>query len=303
MEPVQAVAAAALTAVGGLSVAAALAQRRVSTDAADWLDAEMAATAGPITHTASGTTQILRGLWSRVSSAIAARTPSAVIDRHQQQILRAGLSASMRAEELIAVNVLGAVGAVLAGVLWIALAHPPARLGFLGLVVLTVIGVCGPRVWVTRRVAERQAAIFKDLPDSLDLMVIAMEAGLSFDAAVAAVSDHLVGPLADELLRLLTEMELGLSRREALQNLKRRTDVPELNQVVISLLQADALGMPVARVLRSQAAEMRSKRRQWAREKAGKLPVKILFPLVLFIFPPVMVIILGPAFSDIAKIF
>ena len=92
--------------------------------------------------------------------------------------------------------------------------------------------------------------MFKDLPDALDLMVIAMEAGVSFDGAIQVVAEHLDGPLGNELLRTLTEMELGLSRREALQNLKKRTEVPELNHVIISLLQADSLGMPVGRVLR-----------------------------------------------------
>ena len=107
--------------------------------------------------------------------------------------------------------------------------------------------------------------------------------------------EHFDSPLADEFSRTLKEMELGLPRREALQNLKRRTEVPELSNFVLALTQADALGMPIGRVLKTQAAEMRLKRRQWAREKAAKLPVKILFPLVLFIFPPVFVVVLGPA--------
>ena len=97
----------------------------------------------------------------------------------------------------------------------------------------------------------------------------------------------------------LKEMELGLSRREALQNLKRRTEVPELSNFVLAITQADALGMPLGRVLHTQAAEMRSRRRQWAREMAGKLPVKILFPLIVFIFPAILVVILGPAGKSI----
>jgi tight adherence protein C len=98
-------------------------------------------------------------------------------------------------------------------------------------------------------------------------------------------------------------MELGLPRREALQNLKRRTEVPELSTFVLALTQADALGMPVGRVLKTQADEMRSKRKQWAREKAAKLPVKILFPLVLFIFPSIFVVVLGPAGAQIGSAF
>jgi tight adherence protein C len=226
-----------------------------------------------------------------------------VLERHHHQLLRAGLSTSIRAEEFLAVNLLAAVGSVLLAFAWVGAIQPGGRLGVLGILFLGVVGTTAPRAWLTRRVTERQEAIFKDLPDALDLMVIAMEAGVSFDGAIQVVAEHLDGPLGNELLRTLTEMELGLSRREALQNLKKRTEVPELNHVIISLLQADSLGMPVGRVLRAQASEMRLKRKQWAREKAGKLPIKILFPLVLFIFPPVMVVIMGPAFADIAKIF
>jgi tight adherence protein C len=96
-------------------------------------------------------------------------------------------------------------------------------------------------------------------------------------------------------------MELGLPRRDAFQNLKRRTEVPELSNFVLALLQADALGIPVGRVLRTQALEMRAKRRQWAREKAAKLPVKILFPLVGFIFPSIMIVVLGPGAEGIYR--
>jgi tight adherence protein C len=303
MEPTQLLAAVALSAIGGVIIAAALTQRRVSTDAADWLDTELDHGGGVVARRPSSAAALLRATWGRVAHALAGRAPAAVLERQHEQILRAGLSNAIRAEEFVAVSVLAPTGALVAGLAWITAAHPSPRLGVLGLVFLGVVGFCAPRAWLTRRVAERQEAIFKDLPDALDLMVIAMEAGVSFDAAIQVVADHLEGPLGSELLRTLTEMELGLSRREALQNLRRRTDVTELNHVIISLLQADSLGMPVGKVLRAQAAEMRLKRRQWAREKAGKLPIKILFPLVLFIFPPVMVVVIGPAFSDIAKIF
>ena len=117
------------------------------------------------------------------------------------------------------------------------------------------------------------------------------------------VCDNFDSPLADEFSRTLREMELGLPRREALQNLKKRTEVPELSNFVLTLTQADALGMPIGRVLKTQADEMRMKRQAWAREKAAKLPVKILFPLVLFIFPAIFVVLLGPAASDIKGAF
>ena len=311
MDPMPVIAGSLLAGVGGLAVATALSQRRVAAEAADWLDHELqsdaafVADAGDVPPGVTGVTVTevgLRGV-RKLGAIVANYTPAAILDRIHEQLLQGGLSATMRAEEFLAVNIVSGVVAVFVALGWMAVSHPSARMSVMGFTILTIAGTCAPRAWLRRRVDERKQAIFKDLPDALDLMVISVEAGVSFDGALQVVSDHLEGPLGIELSRTLTEMELGLSRREALQNLRRRVDVPEVTHVVVSLLQADALGMPIGRVLRAQATEMRSKRRQWAREKAGKLPIKILFPLVMFIFPPVMVIVVGPAWSDIVKIF
>lgn len=124
---------------------------------------------------------------------------------------------------------------------------------------------------------------------------------MGFEGAIDIVCKHFDSPLAEEFARTLREMELGLPRKDAFQNLKRRTEVPELSNFVLAILQADALGIPIGRVLKTQATEMRARRRQWAREKAAKLPVKILFPLIGFIFPAIMVVILGPAVPGIYK--
>jgi tight adherence protein C len=311
MEPMHFFAASLLVGVGGLAVATAMSQRRVATQAADWLDSELqrdaALVAGgedvPIPVEGVTVTAVGMAGLRRLGALVASYAPAAVLDRLHEQLLQAGVSATLRAEEFLAVNLVSGVISVFVALGWMAVTHPSARLAAMGLAILTVAGTVTPRVWLRRRIDERKQSIFRDLPDALDLMVISVEAGVSFDAAIQVVADHLEGPLGVELSRTLTEMELGLSRREALQNLRRRCEVPELGHVIVSLLQADALGMPIGRVLRAQAAEMRSKRRQWAREKAGKLPIKILFPLVFFIFPPIMVIVIGPAWSDISKIF
>jgi tight adherence protein C len=304
MDPTPVIAGSLLAGVGGLALATALSQRRVAAEAAEWLDIELhtdpefAPPVDGLTVTEVG----LRGV-RKLGAIVANNTPAAILDKLHEQLLQAGLTAKIRAEEFLAVNLVTGVVAVFVALGWMAVSHPSARMGVMGFALLTIAGVCTPRAWLRRRVDDRKQSMFRDLPDALDLMVISVEAGVSFDGALQVVADHLQGPLGDELTRTLTEMELGLSRREALQNLRRRADQPELTHVVVSLLQADALGMPIGRVLRAQATEMRSKRRQWAREKAGKLPVKILLPLVLFIFPPVMVIVVGPAWSDIVKIF
>ena len=277
-----------------------------SRDAAAWLADDLAPTPDAIVdpvRSRSAYERVARPALSALGHSVVSMTPKAQLDRVHDDLLRAGLATRLRAEEVVAVNVLTALGAALLAIAWLVLAPPPARLAVAGCAAVCAIGVALPRAWLRRRVDARRQAIFHDLPDALDLMVIGMEAGVTFDGALQVVADHLDTPLGHELARTLAEMELGLSRRDALQNLKRRADVPELTMVVAALLQADALGMSVSRVLRVQAGEMRAKRRQWAREKAGKLPVKILFPLVVFIFPPVMVVIIGPAFGDLRNLF
>ena len=235
-----------------------------------------------------------------VLSQVGRLTPSNYLDEVHRKLLHAGLSASLRAEELVTAQVLTtALGLVLA-ILWVTLGHPAARFTVLALVLLPFMGAIAPHAWLNRKVAERKEAILKDLPDTLDLLAISVEAGMGFEGALDVVCTHFSSPLADEFSRTLREMELGLSRRDALQNLKRRTEVPDLSNFVLAMTQADALGMPIGRVLKTQAAEMRLKRRQWARERAGKLPVKILFPLVMLIFPAILVVILGPAVASIS---
>jgi len=230
-------------------------------------------------------------------------TPSDYLERTHKKLLFAGLTGSMRAEEFVIAQG-AATGLLSVGALAYVLVGAPApRTGIMMLVLAPVIGWCLPGSWLSKKVTERQAAILKDLPDTLDLLAISVEAGMGFEGALEIVCQHFNSPLSHEFARTLHEMELGLPRKDAFQNLKRRTQVPELSNFVLALLQADALGIPIGRVLKTQAVEMRNKRRQWAREKAAKLPVKMLFPLVLFVFPAIMVTILGPAVFGIKEAF
>jgi tight adherence protein C len=152
-----------------------------------------------------------------------------------------------------------------------------------------------PDLWLQGRIKDRQKAIRLALPDTLDLLTISVEAGLGFDSALSKVVGNTTGPLSEEFFRMLQEIQLGTSRSQAFRNLGDRTDVPELNSFVIAMLQADIFGISVGKVLRVQAQEMRIKRRQQAEEIAMKAPVKIVFPLVLCIFPALLVVVLGPA--------
>jgi len=162
-----------------------------------------------------------------------------------------------------------------------------------GLLILAAFFV--PDLWLQGKINDRQKAIRVALPDTLDLLTISVEAGLGFDAAVSKVVSNTVGPLSEEFVRMLQEIQLGTPRSQAFRNLGERTDVPELNSFTIAMLQADIFGISVGKVLRVQAQEMRTKRRQRAEEIAMKAPVKIVFPLVLCIFPALLVVVLGPA--------
>ncbi len=240
---------------------------------------------------------ITSGLWSVLTRL----TPSSYLENVHKKILVAGLSSTLRAEEFVVGQAISGVLFTLFGIAYVILAHPPGRWAILALGLMPAIGLTLPESWLTRKVTARKMAIRKDLPDTLDLLAISVEAGMGFEGALDIVCQHFSSPLAEEFARTLREMELGLPRKDAFQNLKRRTQVPELSNFVLAILQADALGIPIGRVLRTQAVEMRAKRRQWAREKAAKLPVKILFPLMAFIFPAIMIVIIGPGVPGIMK--
>jgi tight adherence protein C len=245
--------------------------------------------------------RLVRPLAGSFGEKIASLVPRRRADQLRHRILIAGVSAKVGPEEFVVMQGIGLGGGFLLGLL---LGNTAGYHGF-GLlrmvVILAGMGAYLPSAWLRRKQDERKASIRRDLPDVLDLLAISVEAGVGFEGAVEVVIRHFDSPLAAEFSRMLQEMELGLPRREALQNLKRRTEVPELSNFVLILVQADALGMPIGRVLRTQAVEMRLKRRQWAREKAARLPVKILLPLTLFILPALFVVILGPAAMSIAK--
>jgi tight adherence protein C len=246
-------------------------------------------------------TRIVRPIGERGLKAISSLTPSNYLDSVHKKLLLAGMASTVRAEEFVTAQAALTLFTALAAVALVLLTHPPSNKAVLFLVLLPTMGALFPAAWLNRKVSERKLMILRDLPDTLDLLAISVEAGMGFEGALEVVCQNFTSPLADEFSRTLREMELGLPRRDAFQNLKRRTEVPELSNFVLALLQADALGIPIGRVLKTQAAEMRNKRRQWAREKAGKLPVKIMFPLVCFIFPAVLVIVLGPAGSSIGQ--
>jgi tight adherence protein C len=167
---------------------------------------------------------------------------------------------------------------------------------------LGALGYIAPGYIVNGRARRRREAAASQLPDALDLLAVSVEAGLSFDAAINKLTQHMQGPLVEELELMLGEMRIGSSRPEALKKLAQRLDTREISAFTRSLIQADQLGISLGRILRVQATDSRLKRQAAAEEKAAKAPIKMLFPTVLFIFPAMFVVILGPAMLQLSKI-
>lgn len=304
------IAGMALVAGGIVAVAVAALHARSSSGAlafltdGDAVPARMeAAEATGVGDTAPLFERLLRPAAVRLTGRIRSLFPSRRLDRVHQQLLHAGLARTLRAEEFATLQVIIAAVGVLVAVALTVFGGGSLRLRLVGSVLLIVCAMFGPPAWLSRKVRERTNRIERDLPDVLDLLTISVEAGLGLEAAIDAASTDLESPITEELAHTLQEMNLGLSRHDALENLKERSESQDLSSFVLVLTQADVLGMPIGRVLRSQADEMRERRRARARERAAKLPVKILFPLMLFILPPLMIVVLGPAVSSIIRAF
>jgi tight adherence protein C len=229
--------------------------------------------------------------------------PSSEVDRVHADLLKAGLTGTIRAEEFVAVQVGSAMLGFGLGLVALISGAVGLKFGLVLLIVLPMLGGLAPSWWLRNRIKVRRLAVQNDLPDLLDLMCISVAAGLGLEQAMQVSCARFESPVCHELRLTLREMELGLSRHDALENLKLRTDIDDLVTFAVVLSQADALGLPIGRVLQAQADEMRDKRRQRARERAAKVPVKILFPLAVCFLPAILIIVIGPIVGPIRHAF
>ncbi len=230
-------------------------------------------------------------------------TPVGMRRRLARKLVLAGSPAGWDAEKLAALKMVGGGGGLALG---FALSQvlPVEGVRSIGLMaLLSAIGFLLPDGMTDAAAKRRQERIRKELPDSIDLLTISVEAGLSFDAALAQVVRSSPGPLAVEIGRTLQEVRLGVSRVDALRNLAERSSVEELRSFVLAVVQAEVFGVSTTKVLRAQSRELRIKRRQRAEMKSMQVPVKILFPLIFCILPALFVVILGPAAIRIMRDF
>jgi tight adherence protein C len=216
-------------------------------------------------------------------------------------LARAGRPMSMPLARLLIIKPILALVAALLGLMY--LLRSPSVGNFLLALLVTAVVYMIPDVLVHGRGAERQKKIELELPNMLDQMLISVEAGLGFEAAMSRVGKNGRGPLAAEITRTLQDMQAGRSRKESYIAMAERVEVPDLRSFVRAVVQADTYGIAIASVLRVQAKQMRIKRRQRAEEKAMKLPVKVLFPLIFCILPALFIVIIGPAAINIMKNF
>jgi tight adherence protein C len=224
-----------------------------------------------------------------------------VIARIDAKLQRAGYPGGLRGADWMGVKLLAAIvffviflllGLLITGEFAIAILF-----GLLGI----GVGYIAPEFWLSRRIKARSLGIVLQLPDALDLLTISVEAGLGFDAALAKVVEKMEGPLVDEFRQALAEVRMGRPRRDALRDVVTRADAQPVSNFIGAIVQAEQLGVPIAKVLQIQSQQLRIERRQRAEEAAAKAPVKMLFPMIGCIFPTIFIVILGPAIITVIR--
>jgi len=242
------------------------------------------------------TDRVFVPLLRRVSEFLVRYTPQKTLENTTRMLELAGYSRKMRAADFLIAR--GVATVMFAGVAFMAM----SRFGdnslnqrILYSIGAAVLGWIIPWMLMRSLIDRRKDAIIKKLPDALDLMTICVDAGLTFNSAMQKVDDKWDDPLANDFGRVLYEMQLGKSRRQALRDMSDRMDVPDVTSFIAAVLQADQLGVGIGKILRIQADQMRVRRRQRAEEKAQQAPVKMMFPLVFLILPSIFVVLLGPA--------
>jgi tight adherence protein C len=246
-------------------------------------------------------TRILNPWFKRIAGLFGRLTPASNLEEINHKLYIAGNPMGMGASEFYGLRLLFTLlGMALA---YLIISRGLAPLNILGSIMAVVLGLLLPTAWLQSMVRRRQNVIRKGLPDALDMLSVCADAGLGFDQSLQRVSEHWRTPVAIEFGRVVSEMEMGLSRREALRNLADRLEVTELSSFVAVLLQSDQLGMSIADTLHSQAEQMRVERRFRAQEQARTIPIKMLIPLAFFIFPAIMAVLLGPSLPPLIELF
>ncbi len=244
-------------------------------------------------------TRVINPLTQSLSAKFGRYLPAGKLEATAKTLRVADLDKRWRPEVIIGMQIAGFALGLFGATTYLSSAGA-SRTNLLVAGLMVLLLTMAPDAKIKRMADDRRKAITNELPDVLDQLTVTVEAGMSFDGAVLRAGQEGRGILATELLKAVNDMQLGLSRGEALQAMSDRTDVPDLRQFVTAVRQAEKHGFPLANILRLQALELRDRRRARAEERAMQVPVKITFPLVFCILPALFVVILGPAAVNIS---
>lgn len=247
------------------------------------------------------TQRVIVPILRQIAEFISRFTPQSIIEDTRRRLELAGNPVRLGAAEFFGLRIIA--GLFLFGLIYVLLLRAPALQRWALSLAIGGLGFYYPMLWLNQQIARRKKEILRTLPDALDLLVICVEAGLGFDAAMQRVAERWNNELGKAFARVLQEIALGRSRKDALRDMAARVDLPEMTTFVAAIIQAEQLGVSIAKVLHIQADQMRLRRRQRAEELARQAPIKMLFPLVFLIFPAMFVVLLGPALLIVIKQF
>jgi tight adherence protein C len=238
--------------------------------------------------------RVLRPVIKRLSKLGRRGDQGGIIARTDAKLEKAGYPGGLRGADWMGVKLLSTITLTVAVFALLSLTGR-IQMALLFTPVVAALGFIGPEFWLGRRIRARGMQMILQLPDALDLLTISVEAGLGFDAALAKVVEKMEGPLVNEFRQALAEVRMGRTRRDALRDIVARAEAQPIANFIGAIVQAEQLGVPIAKVLQIQSQQLRIERRQRAEEAAAKAPVKMLFPMVGCIFPTIFIVILGPA--------
>ncbi|MBQ3441936.1 MAG: type II secretion system F family protein [Selenomonadaceae bacterium] len=247
--------------------------------------------------------RVIQPLINSLNERFQKLAPKEIKAQLEDKIFRAGKTGVWSVQQLVTIWALSIIGCTFLGILMLrgVMIHPVQQLFIIALAVLMGAGL--PFAVLNSKIRVRKKNIRKQLPEFLDILCVSVQAGLSFDGAIGKMTRRMRGPLIDEFIRMQNDVALGMTHQYALTNLARRCDLEEVYLFTTSVIQAEKLGTSMTRTLKQQADNMRDRHRQWVKAMALKAPVKIIFPMVLFIFPSIFVVLLFPAMISLIRAF
>jgi tight adherence protein C len=234
-----------------------------------------------------------------IAGRVGQATPAKALKKIEERLIKAGSPRNLKGGDFLTIQAIAGLAGLMAGILLAGVSKVKGARSVLLPGLMAVVGSYAPWLWLSRKVSQRQREIRQSLPDIMDFLVVCLEAGLSFDLGLMKVVEKFKGVAGDEFGRAIKEIQLGKNRKEALRDMAERVGIDELSFLVNAVLQAEQLGVGMAQVLNIQSDLLRDKRQQHIEEQAMKAPVKMLFPLIFFIFPSIFIVVLGPAILNI----